>query len=137
MVDDLIQSVSVNGQVSVNDGDAYIDLALQGFGLIQGPRYMLTNHFEAGTLKEVLPKWTPAPMPISAVYLQSRHLSQKVRVFVDWVAELFASCPLLGGSALPLDEKCAFACDQKSNHEYTLRTLVEQHNIAEARTLKT
>jgi len=137
VVDDLIQSVSVNGQVSVNDGDAYIDLALQGFGLIQGPRYMLTNHFEAGTLKEVLPKWTPAPMPISVVYLQSRHLSHKVRVFVDWVAELFAGCPLLGGSALPLDQKCEFACDQKTNHEYTIRTLVEQHNIAEARALKT
>ena len=137
VVDDLIQSVSVNGQVSVNDGDAYIDLALQGFGLIQGPRYMLTNHFEAGTLKEVLPQWTPAPMPISVVYLQSRHLSHKVRVFVDWVAELFAGCPLLGGSALPLDQKCEFACDQKTNHEYTIRTLVEQHNIAEARALKT
>lgn len=42
----------------VNDGDAYIDLALQGFGIIQGPRYMLTNHLESGLLKEVLPQWT-------------------------------------------------------------------------------
>ncbi len=73
----------------------------------------------------------------AAVYLQSRHLSHKVRVFVDWVAELFAACPLLGGSAMPLDQKCKFACDQKTNHEYTIRTLVEQHNIAEARALKT
>ncbi|QNH50478.1 LysR family transcriptional regulator [Acinetobacter venetianus] len=137
MVDDLIKSVSVNGNVSVNDGDAYIDLALQGFGVIQGPRYMLTDHLESGALTEVLPQWTPAPMPISAVYLQSRHLSHKVRVFVDWVAELFAACPLLGGSAMPLDQKCKFACDQKTNHEYTIRTLVEQHNIAEARALKT
>ena len=32
VVDDLIKSVSVRGRVSVNDGDAYIDLALQGFG---------------------------------------------------------------------------------------------------------
>ena len=82
MVDDLIKSVSVRGRVSVNDGDAYIDLALQGFGIIQGPRYMLTNHLESGLLKEVLPRWTPAPMPISAVYLQNPHLSLKVKVFV-------------------------------------------------------
>ena len=82
VVDDLIKSVSVRGRVSVNDGDAYIDLALQGFGIIQGPRYMLTNHLESGLLKEVLPRWTPAPMPISAVYLQNPHLSLKVKVFV-------------------------------------------------------
>lgn len=137
VVDDLIKSVSVRGRVSVNDGDAYIDLALQGFGIIQGPRYMLTNHLESGLLKEVLPQWTPAPMPISAVYLQNRHLSLKVKVFVDWVAELFAGCPLLGGTALPFDKKCEFACDKETGHEYTIRTLVEQHNIAEAYTLKT
>ena len=137
VVDDLIKSVSVRGRVSVNDGDAYIDLALQGFGIIQGPRYMLTNHLESGLLKEVLPQWTPAPMPISAVYLQNRHLSLKVKVFVDWVAELFAGCPLLGGTALTFDQKCEFACDKENGHEYTIRTLVEQHNIAEAYTLKT
>ncbi|EMG9618311.1 multidrug efflux transcriptional repressor AdeL [Acinetobacter baumannii] len=137
VVDDLIKSVSVRGRVSVNDGDAYIDLALQGFGIIQGPRYMLTNHLESGLLKEVLPQWTPAPMPISAVYLQNRHLSLKVKVFVDWVAELFAGCPLLGGTALPFDQKCEFACDKETGHEYIIRTLVEQHNIAEAYTLKT
>ncbi|EOZ4510383.1 hypothetical protein ACQREX_004016, partial [Acinetobacter baumannii] len=29
------------------------------------------------------------------------------------------------------------ACDKETGHEYTIRTLVEQHNIAEAYTLKT
>ncbi|EMC7982848.1 hypothetical protein VLJ30_003880, partial [Acinetobacter baumannii] len=50
---------------------------------------------------------------------------------------LFAGCPLLGGTALPFDQKCEFACDKETGHEYTIRTLVEQHNIAEAYTLKT
>lgn len=136
VVDNLIKSVSVEGRVAVNDGDAYIDLALQGFGLIQGPRFMLTTHLESGALKEVLPKLTSAPMPISAVYLQNRHLASKVRVFVDWVADLFAGCPLLSGCTMSLDQKCEFVCDQNNNHEYTIRTLVEQHNIAEARALK-
>ncbi|EME4832715.1 LysR family transcriptional regulator, partial [Acinetobacter baumannii] len=49
----------------------------------------------------------------------------------------FAGCPLLGGTALPFDQKCEFACDKETGHEYTIRTLVEQHNIAEAYTLKT
>ncbi|HFP2966718.1 TPA: LysR family transcriptional regulator, partial [Acinetobacter baumannii] len=37
----------------------------------------------------------------------------------------------------PFDQKCEFACDKETGHEYTIRTLVEQHNIAEAYTLKT
>jgi LysR family transcriptional regulator for bpeEF and oprC len=36
-------------------------------------------------------------MPISAVYPHNRHLSPKVRVFVDFIAELFERCPLLQG----------------------------------------
>ena len=62
---------------------------------------------------------------------------KEVKVFVDWVAELFAGCPLLSGCSMSLDQKCEFACDKETGHEYTIRTLVEQHNIAEARTLKT
>jgi LysR family transcriptional regulator for bpeEF and oprC len=45
------------------------------------------------------------PMPISAVYPHNRHLSPKVRVFVDWVAELFERCPLLQGQK-EAEERC-------------------------------
>jgi LysR family transcriptional regulator for bpeEF and oprC len=34
-------------------------------------------------------------MPIHVVFPQNRHLSNKVRVFVDWVAELFAGHPVM------------------------------------------
>ncbi|ENU07899.1 hypothetical protein F997_03351 [Acinetobacter calcoaceticus NIPH 13] len=137
IIDDVIQSISVQGRVSVNDGDSYVGLAVQGCGLIQCPRFMVAEHLELGTLKEVLAEWRPAPMPISAVYLQNRHLSPKVRVFVDWVAELFAGCHLLSGCTMVLDEKSEFTCDKETNHEYTIRTLVEQQNMAEVQGLKT
>ncbi|MEG2635169.1 MAG: LysR family transcriptional regulator [Acinetobacter sp.] len=130
-VDGEIQSVSMKGLVSVNDGDSYVDLALQGFGLIQCPYFMVAKYLESGALKQVLSEWLPEPMPISVVYLQNRHLSPKVRAFVDWVAQLFASCPLLNGCAFQLDQKYAFACDQKNNQSFTIQTLVEQQNTAE------
>ena len=136
MVNGEIHSVGVKGRVSVNDSDSYIDLAVQGFGLIQCPYYMVAKHLESGALREVLTEWLPAPMPISVVYLQNRHLSPKVRVFVDWVAELFAGCPLLSGCSMSLDQKCEFASAKEHNHEYTIRTLVENENMAEAYTLK-
>lgn len=130
VVDGEIVEVRMNSMVSVNDGDAYIACGVKGFGLIQAPRFMVLPHLEAGRLVEVLPQWTPSPMPISAVYLQNRHLSPKVRAFVDWAAELFGSCPLLSGCHGLDGEECRFARERSGGN--TLRSLVEQQNIAES-----
>jgi LysR family transcriptional regulator for bpeEF and oprC len=129
VVDGVTTEVKVDSTVSVNDADAYVACALQGFGLIQSARYMVLPYLENGQLVEVLPRWTPAPMPISVVYLQNRHLSPKVRVFVDWVAELFGRCVLLGGAAPMEHKQCEFA-GKPGGH--TLRSLVEQQNMAES-----
>jgi hypothetical protein len=87
--------VKMNGIVSVNDADAYLHCGLQGLGLIRAPLYMALPYLGSGQLIEVLSQLHTKPEPISVVYLHNRHLSPKVRAFVDWVAELFASCPLM------------------------------------------
>jgi LysR family transcriptional regulator for bpeEF and oprC len=46
----------------------------------------------------VLADWTSEQFPVFVMYPQSRHLSAKVRVFVDWVSELFEKNPLLQSS---------------------------------------
>lgn len=127
VIDGQMQEVEMRGKVSVNDGDAYVACGLQGLGLIQPPRFMVYRELEAGTLVEVLPHLKPSPMPISAVYLANRHLSPKVRVFVDWVAELFQGCPLLSGCRAD-GSLCQFAGEPGG---HTLRALLEQHNLAE------
>jgi len=111
MVDGKPRDVQVQGSISVNDGEAYVQCGVNGFGLIQPPRYMVAPLLASGQLKEVLADWTPPPLPISVVYLHNRHLSPKVRVFVDWISELFQQCPLLSGckySSL-IDSECRFA----------------------------
>ena len=50
---------------------------------------------DSGELVEVLPEWTQPPLPIHVVYPPNRHLSAKVRAFVDWAADLFARHPQL------------------------------------------
>lgn len=127
VVDGVVKEVKMDGVVSVNDGDAYLACALQGFGLVQAPRFMVLPHLESGALREVLPQWSPSPLPMSVIYPANRHLSPKVRAFVDWVAELFAACPLLGGSA-PVD----YCCSYQGKPGNTLRSLAEQHNLAES-----
>ncbi len=56
---------------------------------------MALPHLKSGRLVEILSQWKPLPMPISAIYPHNRHLSPTVRVFVDWVAELFSDNALL------------------------------------------
>jgi len=133
VVDGVATEVKMQGVVSVNDGDAYVACGLQGFGLIQPPRYMVHPYLESGELREVLRQWSPRAMPISAVYLHNRHLSPKVRAFVDWTAELFGRCPLLSGRDEEFDAaaygECRFAAWPGRN---TVRQVAEKQNMAES-----
>lgn len=117
--------IKVRSNVSVNDGEAYIACGLQGFGLIQPPRLLALPHLQSGALVEVLPHLSPTTMPISAAYMQNRHLSPKVRAFVDWVTALFQACPLLGGVG-----EHHGTCNS-STGQNTLREEIEQANLAE------
>ncbi|MGV8508429.1 LysR substrate-binding domain-containing protein [Pseudomonas aeruginosa] len=42
-----------------------------------------------GSLRQVLGEWLPPSLPLHAVYPSQRQLSPRVRVFVDWLVELF------------------------------------------------
>lgn len=106
LIDGKEVEIKMESIVSVNDADAYVTCGIEGFGLVQPPLFMVLPHLRAGTLKEVLPGYKPLPMPISVVYPHSRHLSPKVRVFVDWIAEVFDRCPLLSGRGT-LDATCS------------------------------
>lgn len=130
-VDGKTQDVQVKGMVSVNDAEAYVRCGLKGFGLIQAPRYMVAPLLESGELKEILSSLRPPPLPISVVYLHNRHLSPKVRVFVDWVSELFQHCPLLSGCEYPVhDTECRFAGQKLTN--INAREYLEESKVAEA-----
>ncbi len=95
--------VAMKGKVSVNDADAYVTCGVEGLGIVQPARFMALPHLRDGALIEILSDWRPPLVPISALYPHNRHLSPKVRVFVDWVAELFERCPLMQGEDILLD----------------------------------
>lgn len=97
MVNEQPTEIKVPSTIAVNDAEAYMSCGVDGYGIIQPARFMALPYLRSGQLKEILPQWKPQPMPISAVYPHNRHLSSKVRVFVEWVAEIFERCPLLQG----------------------------------------
>ncbi|MES2317475.1 MAG: LysR family transcriptional regulator [Pseudomonadota bacterium] len=81
--------------LAVNDSTAYMSAGLQGLGIIQMASYQVEPMLASGKMELVLEDWTSVPLPINIVYPQNRHLSAKVRVFVEWMADLFASHPRL------------------------------------------
>lgn len=83
------------GMVSVNDADAYVSCGLQGLGIIQAATYMVHAHLASGALVEVLADCPSLPMPVSLVHPQGRMASPKLRVFAEWVEDLFAADPHL------------------------------------------
>jgi LysR family transcriptional regulator for bpeEF and oprC len=64
------------------------------FGIVKIASYVVRPYLESGQLVQVLADWTAAQWPITVMYPQSRHLSAKVRVFVDWVSDLIKQDPI-------------------------------------------
>lgn len=81
--------LALEGSVALNDGEAYLEAGLAGLGIMQAATVMVKDLLARGKLKRVLADWQTDPLPIWIMYPQNRHLSAKVRVFVEWVAELF------------------------------------------------
>jgi DNA-binding transcriptional LysR family regulator len=80
-------SVRVRGLLKCNSGHALVDAALKGIGIVQLPDYYVSDHLAAGRLIELLPELRAPEEGIWALYPQNRHLSPKVRLLVDYLAE--------------------------------------------------
>ncbi|MBB3465151.1 LysR family transcriptional regulator [Rhizobium sp. BK377] len=80
--------------LSVNDSRTYMTAALAGLGLAQIPVFMAREPLAKGELVQTLTEWTRESLPLYVVYPPNRHLSNKVRVFVDWLVKLLADAKL-------------------------------------------
>ncbi len=87
--------VAMRGVIALNDSSTYVHAGLAGLGVVQMTDYLLLQHVADQRMVQLLPDWTSDPLPVHIVYPQNRHLSAKVRVFVEWVSDLFASHPYM------------------------------------------
>lgn len=85
--------VEVKGRLRVNNGDALRIAALEGLGLACLPSFIVGEDLRAGTLVTVLDDAVHQSGGIYAVYPHARHLSPKVRAFIDFLAERFGPNP--------------------------------------------
>ena len=82
--------VRCRSRLSVSEGAAYVSAGLLGLGVVQVPLFMVREAIAAGTLVTLLDDWASIPRPLYLVYQPNRHVSVRLRAFIDWAAALFA-----------------------------------------------
>jgi DNA-binding transcriptional LysR family regulator len=85
--------VRVQGGVHANNGEMLAVLAAAGMGVTLEPDFIIAPELASGALVTLLPGYAPAASGVYAVYPSRRHLSAKVRAFVDFLVERFRGGP--------------------------------------------
>ena len=86
-------TVPVKGRLALNNGDALRVAALNDLGFVDIPTFIVGGDLKAGTLVSVLDAHVPQSLALHAVYSHARHLSPKVRAFIDFLASRFGPRP--------------------------------------------
>ncbi len=84
-----ISTVTVKGLLESNDGQILRAAALDGMGILVQPTYILYEDIVAGRLVPVLDDWDLPHLNINLAYPSRKHLSAKVRTFIDFMVEHF------------------------------------------------
>ncbi|HEX7249907.1 MAG TPA: LysR family transcriptional regulator [Burkholderiales bacterium] len=84
------RAVRVSGTLHSNNGDILAEAAARGAGIAFEPAFIVGPDVRAGRLVPLLQDYVPAPVPVYAVYPSRKHLSAKVRLFVDFLVKGFA-----------------------------------------------
>lgn len=105
-----VHDVRIAGAAHSNNGQMLCALAVAGMGIHLEPDFIVAPDVRAGRLVTLLPGFTPASLDIIAAYPSRRHLSIKVRSFVDFLAARFA-----GGA------EWAFATESESSRRHPSR----------------
>lgn len=90
IVEGALIEMSLPARISTSSAEAYVAACEAGLGIIQVPHYHVRKQLEQGRLHEILAGFAPPDLPLTALYPPHRQLSPRVRVFIDWLIELFA-----------------------------------------------
>lgn len=80
-------TVEVRPRFVVNDFDFLDESVRAGLGIAMLPVFRCWEHLRAGRLVRLLPQWSSPEIPLHAVYPSTRHLSPKVKAFIDHLRE--------------------------------------------------
>jgi len=86
---DEMKRLDVTGLLESNDGQVLRAAALDGMGILVQPKYILYDDLVAGRLVSVLDDWDLPRLTINVAFQSRRHMSAKVRTFIDFMVDHF------------------------------------------------
>ncbi len=87
------QKIKLQPYLKATSGEFLRQAAVDGLGIAQLPSFIVHNEIERGTLVHVLPDYNRTDLHVYAIYPQTRHLSQRVRTFIDFLVKRFEDVP--------------------------------------------
>jgi LysR family transcriptional regulator, regulator for bpeEF and oprC len=96
------QRLTVQGRsvLSLNESNAYVAAGLAGLGVMSIAAFLVSDALADGRLVRLLPDWACDEKPIYIAHASRRHMSTRLRVFIDWVVQLFEQEPLFRPGAM-------------------------------------
>ena len=85
--------IAIPWTLCTNNAEVLRDAAVQGRGIALLPTFIAGADFQQGRLATILPGYQAPEISIYAIYPETRHLSLKVRVFIDFLVERFGGRP--------------------------------------------
>lgn len=85
--------VDVSSRISSNSSEMEIALCKAGQGIARMPSFLFTDEIESGQLVELFPDYKPSVIDIYLIYPSRKHMSAKVRCFIDFVVEKMGKLP--------------------------------------------
>ena len=86
-------AVPVRGNLRLNDDEVIWQAVLGGAGISILPTFTVGKDLQSGSLQAVLTEYVPREANLYALYLPNRHLTAKVRVFIDFLLARFEPPP--------------------------------------------
>ena len=93
-----VEMIKTRGSLATNDGEIAVRWALDGHGILLRAEWDVHRYLRAGRLVQVLPECDTPAADIYAVYAPRHQGSVRVRAFLDFISEAFASLPDLAGA---------------------------------------
>ena len=81
------------GMLQLNHGDAILRSCINGGGIAVLSRFVVGRHIASGKLISLLDQYLQEDIPIYAVYPSGKHLSLKVRAFLDFLIDIYGHIP--------------------------------------------
>jgi DNA-binding transcriptional LysR family regulator len=83
------RQIRVGGPMTANNGDALLQAALAGLGIVSSPSFLSQQFLRDGRLVEIMPDLSGTRLGIHAIYPEGKYTQPKLRAFIDFMVVYF------------------------------------------------